>query len=57
LEAYHANQFKLRHERKEREAKEAREELARQVAERNRTAGWGNTAGSSPSNLGGWSGA
>ena len=45
LEAYHANQIKLRHERKEREAKEAREELARQVAERNRTAGWGNTAG------------
>jgi hypothetical protein len=37
--------IKLRHERKEREAKAAREELARQVAERNRTAGWGNTAG------------
>jgi hypothetical protein len=36
LEAYHANQIKLRHERKEREAKKAREELTRQVAERNR---------------------
>jgi hypothetical protein len=32
-EAYHANQTKLRHEREEREAKKAREELARQVAE------------------------
>jgi hypothetical protein len=45
LEAYHANQIKLRHERKEREAKEAREELAHQMAEPSRTAGWGNTAG------------
>ena len=38
---YYEKQDRLRREREEREAQEAREALARQVAKRNRAAGWG----------------